>query len=122
MKSAIVLVCLSACVCLVQMHNSPKPDTQVVQVVQVQEVKPAKEEQQVIPVAIDLSPMKQHVGQTVYNSWPLLCLVPKLALLKPSLKVACHQLVVKAAGSLYNKAVASKPPLRLNVHVVKPNK
>lgn len=108
-----ILFVLSA-VSFVDMHNTPpKPVKQPeVAIVEVQEVvKPVKVHvEHVKPVKPVVKPVTVGVSvdkNAIHRAWPLLCFVPKAWLIKPSLKLDCPKLAIKATGHLVKKAIAN---------------
>ena len=117
MKTTVVLAIAFASFTMVHLHNTP-PKQPTVEVIEVQEVvhkPPVKEVKPAPAVALDVTLVKDRIHQ----SWPLLCLLPKAYLLKPSLKLACPKLAVAATSTLVKK-LAAQGPVRVNVDVVKP--
>ena len=125
MQTTVVFAILVSSFCLLECSNVPpaKPSVEVVEVQEVLQplpVKPVVVEEVVKPakpaVVLDVNLVKDRIHQ----SWPLLCLVPKAYLLKPSLKLACPKFAVEATSKVVKK-LAAQSPVRVNVLVTKPS-
>ena len=113
MKTTIAFALLLASFCLLECSNVPpaSPSVGVVKPVIVEEVvHPAKP-----AVVLDANLVKNQIHQ----SWPLLCLVPKAYLLKPSLKLACPKFAVAATSEVIKK-LGAQLPIRVDLRVTKP--
>ena len=121
MRTTVAVASLVSFFCLLECSNVT-PAKSSVEVVEIQEVvpaipaKPLIVEEVVKPsVPLDVNVVKDRIHQ----SWPLLCLVPKAYILKPSLKLACPKFAVEATSKVVKK-LAAQSPLKVNVLVTRP--